>query len=54
MISKASSVDASFTYAPEVKSTTQVQVATPTGIQLVPVTVAHSQTNAQVMYSYRF
>ncbi|HSB32913.1 MAG TPA: outer membrane protein transport protein, partial [Nitrospirota bacterium] len=50
MISKASSVDASFTYAPEVKSTTQVQ--TPSGP--VPVTVAHSQTNAQVMYSYRF
>jgi long-chain fatty acid transport protein len=54
MISKASSVDASFTYAPEVESTTQVQVPTPTGIQLVPVTVAHYQTNAQIMYSYRF
>jgi long-chain fatty acid transport protein len=50
MISKASSVDASITYAPEVESTTQVQ--TPTG--LVPVTVAHYQTNAQLMYSYRF
>ena len=50
MISKASSVDASFTYAPEVKSTTQVP--TPTG--MVPVTVAHSQTNLQLMYSYRF
>jgi long-chain fatty acid transport protein len=43
MISKASSVDASFTYAPEVKSTNGQQV-----------TVTHSQTNAQVMYSYRF
>jgi len=43
MISKASSVDASFTYAPEVKQTAD------TGI-----TTTHSQTNAQVMYSYRF
>jgi long-chain fatty acid transport protein len=50
MISKASSVDASFTYAPEVKATTTV--LTNTGP--VPVTVAHSQTNAQLMYSYRF
>jgi long-chain fatty acid transport protein len=43
MFTKASSVDASFTYAPEVKQTNGQQV-----------TVAHSQTNAQVMYSYRF
>lgn len=43
MITKASSVDASFTYAPEVKQTNGQQV-----------TVAHSQTNAQVMYSFRF
>ncbi len=43
VISKASSVDASFTYAPEVKATNGMGV-----------TVAHSQTNAQVMYSYRF
>jgi len=50
MISKASSVDASFTYAPEVKATTQVP--TPTG--MTPITVAHSQTNVQLMYSYRF
>ncbi len=50
MISKASSIDASFTYAPEVKVT--MQVLTNTGP--VPVTVTHSQTNAQVMYSYRF
>ncbi len=50
MISKASSVDASFTYAPEVKATTTV--LTNTGP--VPVTVSHSQTNAQLMYSYRF
>jgi len=49
-ISKASSVDASFTYAPEVKATTQV--LTPSGP--VPVTVTHSQNNAQIMYSYRF
>ena len=50
MISKASSVDASFTYAPEVKVTTTM--LTNTGP--VPVTVSHSQTNAQLMYSYRF
>ncbi len=43
MVSKASSVDASFTYAPEVKST-----------NADGITVKHSQTNAQVMYSYRF
>jgi long-chain fatty acid transport protein len=43
MISKASSVDASFTYAPEVKQTAGSGVTT-----------THSQTNAQVMYSYRF
>jgi long-chain fatty acid transport protein len=43
MLSKASSIDASFTYAPEVKATTG------TGI-----IVTHSQTNAQVMFSYRF
>ena len=43
MISKASSVDASFTYAPEVKATNGQQVQ-----------VTHSQTNGQVMYSYRF
>ncbi len=49
-ISKASSLDASLAYAPEVKATTQAQ--TPLGP--VPVTVAHSQTNAQIMYSYRF
>jgi long-chain fatty acid transport protein len=58
MISKVSSIDASFSYAPEVKSTTQVTVFTnpadPTATTQVPVTVTHSQTNAQVMYSYRF
>jgi long-chain fatty acid transport protein len=43
VFNKASSVDASFTYAPEVKATNGQGVA-----------VAHSQTNAQVMYSYRF
>ena len=43
MISKASSVDASFTYAPEVKATNGPGQ-----------TITHSQTNAQVMYSYRF
>jgi len=43
MISKASTVDASFTYAPEVKQTGGSGV-----------TSAHSQTNAQLMYSYRF
>jgi long-chain fatty acid transport protein len=50
MISKASSVDASFTYAPEVKATTTM--LTNSGPQ--QVTVSHSQTNAQLMYSYRF
>jgi len=48
MITKASSVDASFTYAPEVKATTGPD---PMGNQ---VTIAHSQSNAQLMYSYRF
>jgi long-chain fatty acid transport protein len=43
MFSKASSVDASFTYAPEVKVTNGQGV-----------TVTHYQANAQVMYSYRF
>jgi len=43
MIDKASTVDASFTYAPEVKQTAGSGV-----------TSTHSQTNAQVMYSYRF
>jgi long-chain fatty acid transport protein len=50
MFSKASSIDVSYTYAPEVKATTQV--LTPSGP--VPVTVSHYQNNAQVMYSYRF
>jgi long-chain fatty acid transport protein len=44
MITKAQSVDASFVYAPEVKQTSD-----DTGF-----TTTHSQTNAQVMYSYRF
>jgi long-chain fatty acid transport protein len=43
MFSKASSVDASFTYAPEVEVTNGQGV-----------TVTHYQANAQVMYSYRF
>ncbi len=43
MMSTVSSVDASVTYAPEVK------VANGQG-----VVVGHSQTNGQVMYSYRF
>ncbi len=43
MIDKASSVDASFTYAPEVKKQAWSGVI-----------VTHSQNNAQVMYSYRF
>ncbi len=47
MISKASSVDASFTYAPEVKQTSGPNA--PEG-----ATVTHSQTNMQIMYSYRF
>jgi long-chain fatty acid transport protein len=46
MISKASSVDASFAYAPEVKQTAGANGEGPT--------ITHSQTNAQVMYSYRF
>jgi long-chain fatty acid transport protein len=50
MIGKASSVDASFTLAPEVSQTTQVMTAAGPA----PVTVKHSQTNVQVMYSYRF
>jgi long-chain fatty acid transport protein len=41
--STASSVDASFTYAPEVTQTAGSGV-----------TVAHSQNNAQLMYSYKF
>jgi long-chain fatty acid transport protein len=47
MISKASTVDASFTYAPEVKQTSGANA--PEG-----ATVTHSQTNVQVMLSYRF
>jgi long-chain fatty acid transport protein len=47
MISKASAVDASFTYAPEVKQTSGPDA--PEG-----ATVTHSQTNVQIMYSYRF
>jgi len=43
MISKASTVDLSYTYAPEVKQTSGSGV-----------TSTHSQNNAQVMYSYRF
>ena len=43
MISKASTVDFSYTYAPEVKQTSGSGV-----------TSTHSQNNAQVMYSYRF
>jgi long-chain fatty acid transport protein len=44
VINVISSIDASFTYAPEVKNT----------ITGTPVTVSHRQTNGQVMYSYRF
>lgn len=40
-VSQTSSVDASFTYAPEVKAGQGVEST-------------HSQTNSQVMYSYRF
>lgn len=47
MISKAQTVDASFTYAPEVKKNSGANA--PEG-----AAVAHSQTNAQLMYSYRF
>jgi long-chain fatty acid transport protein len=43
MVSKTSSVDASFTYAPN------VSVTNGQGVK-----VEHNQTNAQVMYSYRF
>jgi len=43
MLSQASSIDASYTYAPEVKQTAD------SGI-----TSTHSQNNAQVMFSYRF
>jgi len=42
-ISKVSSIDASFTYAPEVKVTNGQNVTT-----------THSQMNEQIMYSYRF
>lgn len=42
-ISKASTVDASFTYAPEVKATNGQFVS-----------VAHKQMNGQLMYSHRF
>ncbi len=44
MISKASSVDASFTYAPRVAAVSDQAGAA----------VYHMQNNAQVMYSYRF
>lgn len=44
VVNVMSSVDASFTYAPAVRNT----------ITGTPVTVSHQQTNAQVMYSYRF
>jgi long-chain fatty acid transport protein len=47
MIGMASTVDVSFVYAPEVKQTSGANA--PGG-----ATVTHSQTNAQVMYSYRF
>jgi hypothetical protein len=47
MINKASAVDVSFTYAPEVKQTSGA--GAPEG-----ATVKHSQTNAQIMYSLRF
>jgi long-chain fatty acid transport protein len=47
MITKASSVDFSFTYAPEVKQTSGLNA--PEG-----ATVTHNQTNSQIMYSYRF
>jgi long-chain fatty acid transport protein len=43
IVSRASSVDASYTYAPEVKQ-----------MNGQGVTVTHSQMNAQLMYSYRF
>ena len=43
MFTKASSVDFSFAYAPEVK------VNAGSGL-----TTTHSQTNEQIMYSYRF
>jgi hypothetical protein len=41
--SKATTVDASFTFAPEVEVTNGQGVTT-----------THGQTNAQIMYSYRF
>jgi len=43
---KANSVDFSFAYAPEVKVTNNSGAA--------PLTIAHSQGNAQIMYSLRF
>ncbi len=43
LISKASSMDASFTYAPKVENTNGQGVK-----------VEHWQSNAQIMYSYRF
>jgi long-chain fatty acid transport protein len=43
MLSRASSTDVAFTYAPEVKQTAASGV-----------TSTHNQTNAQVMYSYRY
>ncbi|OGW38542.1 MAG: hypothetical protein A2X58_10185 [Nitrospirae bacterium GWC2_56_14] len=43
IMSRASSVDASFAYAPEVRNTSGQTI-----------TVSHSQNNAQLMYSYRF
>ncbi len=49
-LSTISSVDASFTYAPEVKASTTV----PSPDGYMPVTVKHYQTNGQIMYSYRF
>ena len=51
---KSSSVDFSFTYAPEVEATTQVLAGPASGAVTVPVTVTHSQNNMQVMYSYKF
>lgn len=44
-ISKSSSLDFSFTYAPEVSATNQ---------NMGGVTTTHSQTNWQLLYSYRF
>jgi long-chain fatty acid transport protein len=45
---KASTVDFSFTYAPEVD-----QTVSPNGLY-AGTKVEHSQTNAQLMYSHRF